>query len=385
VNRVGLAALAALASALPACEAAPRPPNPRLTTLYDVQALYAGGASPDLAIATDAGLPGGIPIGHLADANGALTVDPAWAESYAVGYVTTEVWTFYDEVWLQPMYVPVTGWLNGAPQILKDSGGAWRPIFGVGAGSGFYSPFWQWIYFDVPPGTAIDVVTSVRQVVDGGYTLHEGSGLAAPLLPATDAITDPAAGGFQAGTGWLDGAPAPFIQFPLIPFSWNADDVIQEVPLYHFAYRKNDGTLVALPIPTVVGTGPPYSRTPAPPMVGTVPSPKYSAYWRLYTVVVPAGAVVFAPPGSAYYDALLGIGAPVLTDADYPMPFADALGRVALDGTCFAKDPDPHDAACSYLDSQAHIEANVDAVDIIRTGISVTCPLVSINHTAVTP
>jgi hypothetical protein len=389
VNRVGLAARAALAAASLAfwggCGATPHPPNPRLTTLFDVQALYAGGATPDFAIATDAGLPGGVPIGHLADANGTLAVDPAWAESYSVAYVTTEVWTSYDEVWLQPMYVPITGFAGGAPQIVKDASGAWQPLFGVGAGSGFYSPFWQTIYFQVPAGTPADAVTSVRAVAGGGYPLFPGPGLAAPLTPAGESIPDPTkAGGDVPGTGWVDGAPAPFISFPAIPFSWNEDDVIAEVPLYHFVYRKDDGSLAPLPIPTVVGTGPPYSHTPAPPLVNNKLSPKYSAYWRLYTVVVPASAVVFAPPDDlVYYPQLVALGQRTLPAAAYPLPEPDAIGRVALDGTCFAVDPDPHDPACVYLDSQEHIEANIDAGDIERTSVTVTCPLVSVNGTPV--
>jgi hypothetical protein len=387
VNRVGLAARAALASALApsllACEAAPRPPNPRLTTLFDVQALYAGGATSDFAIATDAGLPGGIPIGKIENASGNLTVAPAWAESYPVGYMTTEVWTFYDAVWLQPMYIPVTAWMNGAPQFLTGADGFWQPIFSVGAQSGFYSPFWQQIYFDVPPGTAIEAIASVRQIVNGGYTLHEGPGLAAPLAPANTAVTDMTAGGFKFRSGWLDDQPALYIEFPATPFSWNAQDVIQEVPLYHFAYRKDDGTLAPLPIPTVVGTGPPYSNTPPPPLVNNMRSPKYSAYWRLYTVVIPHDAVIFAPPGDPLYDTVMGLGLTVLTAADYPIAQPDAVGRVGLNPGCFATDPDPHDGICLYLDSQAHIEQSIDGADIQRTAISVTCPIVSIDGMAV--
>ena len=149
MNRVGLAARAALGWAgafltflalWAGCSAAPRPPNPQLTTLYDVQALYAGGAAGDTAIATDAGLPGGIRIDHLIKSDGVsltLALGPAWAEGYPVAYVTTEVWAFYDRVWVQPMYVPVTGFVAGAPQRVEDPSGLWHPIFGVGAGSGF--------------------------------------------------------------------------------------------------------------------------------------------------------------------------------------------------------------------------------------------------------
>jgi hypothetical protein len=369
-----------------ACSAAPRPPNPQLTTLFDVQTLYAGGAPETFAVATDAGLPGGIPISHLAGPDGALTVGRAWAEIYQVSYVTTEVWAFFDRVWVQPMYVPVTSWVNGTPATLKDASGSWRPIFGVGAGSGFYSPFWQTVYFDVPDGTPIDAITSVRQVVDGGYALHPSAGLVAPLTPADESITDAAAGGYKFLTGWLDGADARFVQFPVIPFWWDGADVVEEVPLYYFLFRQPDGSLAQLPIPTVVGTGPPYSHTPAPPQIGTMLSPKYSAYWRIYTVVVPPGAVVYAPPGDSLAHDLGTIGAPVLTDpTDYGTIVADAIGRVALNPSCFAGDAAPDSYLCTYLDSQAHIEDNINPGDIERTGITVTCPIVNVRGTAVMP
>jgi hypothetical protein len=388
VNRVGLAALAALASASPvafvACDAAPRPANPRLTTLFDVQALYAGGATADFAVATDAGLPGGVPIGKLADRYGVLTVSPAWAESYPVAYVTTEVWAFYEEVWLQPMYVPVTGFSMGEPLIVKGASGAWQPIFGVGAGSGFYSPFWQMIYFQVPDGTSADAVTSVRGIVDGGYPLFTGPGLAAPLTPAGVTIADPMAGGYKPGTGTVDGAAAPFISFPDMPFTWNADDVIREVPLYHFLFRNPDGTLVHLPIPTVVGTGPPYAGTPAP-MVNGKPTATYSAFWRLYTVVIPPDAVVYVPPGDDLYMPLKDLGARVVTADYYTNLDPNALYRVALDPGCFMTDPDPYSTTCRYLDSQANIEAGVNASDIQPTAITVTCPIVSYQNMPVAP
>ena len=61
---------------------------------------------------------------------------------YGAAYVVTEVWTDFDELWVQPAYVPVKGWSAGKPQPLTLPG-PWEPIFSVGPGSRFYSPFWQ--------------------------------------------------------------------------------------------------------------------------------------------------------------------------------------------------------------------------------------------------
>ena len=95
-------------------------------------------------------------------------------------------------------------------------------------------------------------------------------------------------GGAVMGTGWLDGAEAPFVKFPAAPFGIGPDEVIEEVPIFHFVFVKDDGSWVAPPIPAVLGTGPLYSQTPAPVDNLGIPTAKYSAYWRVYDVVVPA-------------------------------------------------------------------------------------------------
>ena len=70
------AGLVLMASALAACDV-PRPPSPRLWTLFDVQALYAAGADGTHAIATDAGLPGGVAIWQHARPRRSQRVDGA--------------------------------------------------------------------------------------------------------------------------------------------------------------------------------------------------------------------------------------------------------------------------------------------------------------------
>jgi hypothetical protein len=391
-----------LVGALAACDA-PRPANPRLWTLFDVAALYAGGADSTFRIATDAGLPGGIPLADFYDKDSAtLKVRLGWAEGYQAGYVTTEVWSHFGEIWVQPAYVPVTGWTDGKPQPLTMP---WKPIFSVGPESRFYSPFWQIIYVDVPPGTADGALTSARDVLDAGYTLHPGEGRLW-VMGAGDKTVGPfsVGGAFLSGpqpvgggtpvTGWLDGAEVQVLDFPATPVDWDDDKVVAEVPIYRFVLRTGDGKLYAPDMPSVLGTGPPHAHTPAPkdPTTGAVTA-KYSGYWRIYTVVVPAGAHVFAPHGTALYDELAGVGVPV-DDVSYAPGVADpadpaddqyVVGRVALNPSCFTGDYDPQSAACLYLDSQDEIERYVPA-DLIRpTDITVTCPLVSAAAQAAKP
>jgi hypothetical protein len=325
-----------------------------------------------------------------------LYVQPSWAESYGTGYVTTEVWSHFDEVWAQPMYVPVTGWTNGQPARVVDAAGDFHPIFSVGPGSAFYSPFWQLIYADVPPDTADGTLTSVRQIIDGHYPLHPSSSWVAPLSPQPLALdtTLLMSGGTKAGTGWVDGAPIAFTQFTAAAISWDQDLVVDEVPIFHFLFAKDDGTLVAPDIPSVLGTGPLYAHTPPPIDMNGQPTARYSAYWRVYAVIVPPSGRVFAPPSSPLAQALQDAGVPtdipggLAYDTRFEgYPLDDFLGRVAVNPDCFTSLDlsDPHGGTCRYLDSQTDIESNVARGAIVRTDITVTCPVVSLRGKAVTP
>jgi hypothetical protein len=388
-----------LAVGLAGCEE-PRPASPRLWTLFDVQDRYAGGAQPTDAIAANAGLPGGVPLGTLLEGDGTtLFVQASFAEGYATAYVTTEVWSHFDRVWAQPMYVPIRGWTGGEPTRVVDAYGAWHPIFSVGPGSLFYSPFWQIIYVLVPDSIQDGDLTSVRQVWDGGYPLQPSAGWVAALSPGDvrlDMTPPMPSGGALPGQGWLHGAPISFIKFPAAPFWFDEDLVVEEIPIFHFVFVKEDGSLVAPAIPSVLGTGPLYSNRPPPLDANDFPTAKYSAYWRVYTVRVPQTARVFALPDSQFAMDLADDGLAV--DASYgpdvvnPEPFNiplrdSLLGRVALNPGCFGTimDADPQGPQCGYLDSQADIEAALPPDAIVRTDVTVTCPLVSVVGVAVGP
>jgi hypothetical protein len=384
-----------LAGALAACDE-PRPANPRLWTLFDVQALYQGGAPGSHPIAIDAGLPGGVRLDQLLDPVDQTTLyaRPTIVEGYNGSYLTTEVWSHFEEVWLQPMYIPVTGWMmDGSPVPLAPNGGAW--IFSVGAGSAFYSPFWQMVYFDVPADTAPGAITTARQVLDGHYPLHFGPGRTVSLVPGDVAApmgaTPPVV--LTSGTAWVDGQPAPFIDFGKASFTWNGGGVIDEVPIYVFLMRDSEGHLVAPPIQTVAGTGPPGSGGPPAPFIAG--QRRYASYWRLYTVTLPPAARVFSP-GAALQTKLQDEHVAVITDYA-PEVIGDVsqtsgwVALNALDG-CFATtgrlEPDPMNTdpgKCTWLNSQAAIEANIDPSAIQRTAVTVTCPFVTLDTQSVSP
>jgi hypothetical protein len=385
----GAAGLCLVAGALAACDT-PRPARPALWTLADVQRLYENGAAPTDAIATDAGLPGGVPLGSMlnADDRRSLAVAPAFAESYPVGYVTTEVWAHFPEVWAQPVYVPISGWANGAPQSPLGT-----PIFSVGADSLFYSPFWQMIYVEIPSDSA----KSVREILDGKFPLHPGRPWTAALSPpdfGLGATSTNTAGGAIAGTGWLDGVPAPFIKFPATPFGIGDDNVVQEVPIFHFVVVDDHGAWIPAPVPTVLGTGPLYAHIPAPVDNIGIPTPGYSGYWRVYVVVLPPTARAFAPPDSPLAMTLASAKVPV--DAMYGSDVVaaanagqldDLFGRVALNSACFDSmmHVDPMNGSCRYLDSQDAIERRIPTAAIVPTDVTVTCPIVSITGLPVQP
>lgn len=395
VRAIGGVALALLAGALAACDA-PRAASPAIWTLFDVQALYAEGKQPSDAIATDAGLPDGVKLEKLLLGDSStLFARPTITEGYNASYLTTEVWSHFDEVWLQPMYIPVTAWMNGGPMTLGPA--SW--IFSVGPGSGFYSPFWQMVYFDVPEGTTPGAITSARQVLDGKYPLHFGPGRTVSLVPdGLVAPPGPPDVALVQGTAWLEGKPVSFIDFGKATFTWNENAVIDEVPIYVFVVRNATGGLAAPDIQTVAGTGPPGSGGPPAPVMGG--ERRYVAYWRIYTVTLPPAARVFAPD-QVLREKVAATGMPVIEQytTEAQAYETQVSGWVALnpggengEGGCWATgaqvEPDPMNTTagkCIWLNSQAAIEKNIDRSAIRRTDVTVTCPFVTLDGRLVSP
>ncbi len=302
-----VAAFAALIAAGGCSQAPAPPPAAKLSTLFDVQALYAGGAPMDQPIADNDGLPGGIPLELIVDPpapDGSLTLAArsAWSDNQLVAFLTTEVWVNYPQVWMQPAYVPITGWTaDGTPQF--PGGVGWQPVFSVGAASAFYSPFWQIVYAEVPADTAPGALTSARQILDGGYPLTLSGGRTMPLVP--DHVGLPPDSDLPTNvmprTGYLDGAPASFLDFGPSLFTWDPNtNVVQEAPIYVLTFIGPAGkALASASIPTVLGPGPAGSGVALPGG-----AQRDSAYYRVHTVVVPSTARVFAQPGGDIYTAL---------------------------------------------------------------------------------
>jgi hypothetical protein len=399
-------ALAALA-VCGACGLPPAPPAPRVLTFADLAAL-ATPMNAEATFANDDGVPGGLRVrDYLAfdGTNYQLVLRNTWTEGYRSAYVTAEVWLGFDEVWVQPVYVPITGFTNGKPDLLTDPSApdptkSWSPIFSVGPDSAFYSPFWQTFYFQVPVGTDPDAFTTARKVIDSGLPLIPGPGHTMSIVPGvnvappTGAAPDQMLGG-PTGTkeGYLDGKDVDFLDFGKNNFSWNDDLVVEPTPLFMLVYRDVNGDLHRMNVPTVAGTGPLYSNRP-PNVVNAVPH--YGALWRLYTVEVPPTARIFAPDIPAFADARMDypetlIGTTYGTDilAADPADIGHWLGRVTLnpDATpagfhgCFSSyDNLPATGGtepCMWLDSQQAVESAVPASRIQPTDILVTCPFVS--------
>ena len=395
--RSGLCVALVLAGALGGCDA-PHAGDPGLWTVATVQSLYAGGAKGDYGIATDAGLPDGVRLKKILDPNStnALVPRATIAEGYNGAYLTTEVWSHFDEVWLQPMYVPVT--VEGGvlmPVMPADGSSSW--IFSVGPGSRFYSPFWQMVYVPVDAGKPAP--TTVRQVLDGNYALQYGPGRTVSLVP--DGVVAPAplmaaTTPLTTGKAWVDGQKTAFLDFGTATFTWNEDAVIDEVPIFILLMRNADGDLVAPDIPTVAGTGPRGSGGPPPRVIRD--QNRYVTYWRLYTVTLPATARVFDPM-HALKATLEDLRLPaVMNYAAAADGYPDQVGWVALNpggengvGGCFGTDAllEPHlntnPDRCVWLDSQAAIENNVDRGAIQRTDITVTCPFIQFDKNDVSP
>lgn len=366
-----------------ACSQAPAPADPRLWTLFTDQALSAGGAT---AIAKNEGLPGGIPLNLIVNGS-TLAQRTALADGGSVTFLTTEVWANYPQVWMQPAYVPITGWAaDGTPVKLVDASG-WHPIFSVGPQSGFYSPFWQIVYAQVPAGTAPGALTSARQILDGGYPLTPGEGRTMPLVPdgTSSGGTTPGTAQFNPIEGWLNGTAISFLDFGSGTFAWDAAaNVVQPAPIYVFTLTGSDGTAHAFPgIPTVLGDTPPGPGNGQPLQIDG--QWRFSTYWRVNTIALPPGARVFAPPNSQVGDdlgTLAGAYTTALTSAD-PSTYAIYEGLVALD----AGDPsqgiagcfdDPSDLpGCNWLDSEDALR-QIDLSIAEPTGLTLTWEVIGV-------
>jgi hypothetical protein len=338
--------------------------------------------------------PQGLPPAMLPAQDNEVQIQLAFTQSRISAYTTTELWSGYSAVWLQPMYFLVTEWNPAAPlkKKLPDS----KPIFSVGPKSRFYSPYWRVYYVVVPPGTAADKYTQSRQLFEDRLPVHEGPGrlcalgpdgirLGRPLLP------DVVVGKPGVGTGYVDGDSKPIavMDFGINRFTWNERLEVNAEPLFHFVTASGSGWAPTF-APAVGGTGPLFARRPA---IFPDRRPYFGSFWQIYTVRLPVAAGVFLPSDTEFKDLSDRVASmvrpPERTLADYEAPpaqttdagppppsaprnFRDRVGRVALDASCFDRDV----ATCVWLDSQQALEENIPS-RLIPTSIYANCPFVT--------
>jgi len=373
---------------LAACAA---PPAPDPWTLWTIDTLEAKG---DPAVA-NAGAPLtllqspypllGAGTGVQQSSQRGLTVFPAFSEGKPAAYMTTEVWQNFDAVWVQPLYVePIK---NGNP-----------PVFGVDSGTRFYSPYWQVFNYSHPAGAR--EFRSAKDVLDSHVSLAPGTAkfcaitrdatLGAAIQQGDTAPVRPLNGDFvtvpRNGHAYADGNDVSFIdlgnaqRFTFDP----ATLIVDETPLYAFALPDVSGFPAQVDLPKVGGTGPPHGprcdgHGNCTGVIGSIP--EFGSLWRIYDVLLPAGADVYVPSSlPALRAKVLAMGF-AATPTAAPLP-SEFILRVAVNGavtpatpSCFASDP----STCRWLDSQNAIEANVVDWRVTRTGTLVTCPLIEFN------
>lgn len=390
---LGLALLAG------ACGVPAAPASARLWTLDDYAALYqGGGTAPGVAP-----LPPAAPLQKLlAMGDGGhyrLVIAPTFEEGYPAAYVTSDAWQGFDEVWVQTLYVQVSGFgTAGEPLLFPADDPRSRPIFSVGQKSRFYAPYWEVLYVQLSADMTggFQSTTAILSNRDRLPPLRRGGARTMSLLsaglmidpPEINRDLDPAlpppdkvGPTVTRGHGFLDGSPVDYLDFGSAQFQWDADRVVGEVPLYELSFRDDAGQLQPFGGPKVGGFGPPFSgRAPQP--VSTATQPRYGGYWRFYTVELPARARIFAPPQFPMFrDALLANHVPIAEGAgDIAAAAAEDLrkfvGRVTLDQSCF--DNLQAITQCnSWLTSQEQLESELDITAFNKLDVTVTCPFVS--------
>lgn len=314
------------------------------------------------------------------------TLFAAFAEGQPAAYITTEVWYDRDQVWVQPIYIPVTRWDPAKPFAAKVPGAL--AVFAPGAESSFYSPYWRIEYAVVPEGTSPADLRTPKDVLDRTTEVHDGplnlSSVVpldmAPAAPAGDVprrpLTGEAVGRVRVSTALVDGEKVGVFNYGNDRFTADESGVVAEAPIFHWVAPDPSGQLADVGLPAVAGVGPLYSGA-SPDVDHGVP--RFGGLWRLYLAELPAGAAVFVPPALVEERGRLtsaGVSAPVPDDAAANDPRAPQYAlRVASDPRCFEGDGGFPDA-CTWLDSQHAVEQTLPATAIHQTDTTLTCPLV---------
>jgi hypothetical protein len=343
------AAAGALAAFGAGCGERQTGPRPRLWTLFELEAAAEAGKAVAAGGTFGPGIPASYFISPRSDGEpgNEVTLNAGYIEGRKAVYATTEMWSHFDEVWVQPLYRAIND--DGTPVM----GAPW--VFGVGPGSLFYSPFWEVFGFRPPPGVDVGSILSAAAAVDaanrtGGFV--RGRPRITSLAPATVAQShsslnlgeqhyakDNAAWGGVGGRRYIDFGPG--------RFTFGPDGVVKEIPIFMFVtldpatggYDVVPGAVNVGGIRPLFSAPAVTSSPPAPPDGGAVEPPvevdqaSFGGLWRLHLAVLPAGSFAVQPDGRV------------------------SNGRV--------------------LDSQAAIEA-LGPTQIQRTEILAACPLIQL-------
>ena len=358
--------------------------RPRLWTMFELRdALAAGGP-----VAVDPSYPQGIdPRQILAPADGGgatLRIIPAFSEGQPAAYVMPEVWSRFDQVWVQPWYVLVTAWDASSPsqnRAKTADGMNAPPVFDVGPRSLFYSPLWLTYYAVLPPGADVASYTSAEKIFNERLEIHEGVAWTYSVRPDDVGLGEgtpvhpylqmPVASFLNsAPTSWVDGERMGYFNEGSNNFKYRDGWVADEVPLFEIARRGPDGAPQTIGAPRVMGSGPPFARTPADAPGGR---PRFGAFSRIYLAVAPATAAAFDPDTSPDAAALLAAQG-INPEAYRGRVAANATKIANADVACFAAPEFP--STCNWLDAQARIEDAVGVANIVRTEITGCTPLV---------
>ena len=390
-------ALAVLVVLWGACgqTAAPAPSRP--WTMFDLAEAF---ESQERVLVGVDGLPGGLPYNAFVKGPGPLIpISSAFTEGGFSPYITTNVWANVREVWVQPMYILVSGFDSQGThdwirlKDMSDPGNVHNAgwVYTVGPKSRFHSPFWR-TWFAVVPGnkTAADY-TSSEQILRDQLPLFPGPGWLASIVPNDTKLgplppAPPLAGEFKAPNirrnDYLDGVKVTSIDFGPNRFDWNYDDEVIEQPFFVLVTCRGPGDCGPSGAPNIGGTGPLFARRPA---IAPGERPRFGSFWRLYLVALPAGdgPGLFIAPSvdpavrETIAGGLSGLPAPPLMftpDAEHAMVVEKRSMQVALNAASCFKDQASFDK-CQWLDSQKAVEESLPGA-ITRTGITVTCPLV---------
>ncbi|HEY2899122.1 MAG TPA: hypothetical protein VGL59_01005, partial [Polyangia bacterium] len=257
-----------------ACGLPPAPAPARLWTLDDYVALYEGRGGAENVPPLPTTVPPERLLAQPTPGQYQLVMSPTFEEGYGAAYLTTDLWQAFDEIWVQPLYIQVSGWSpTGAPLLFASDDDRSHPIFSVGTKSRFYSPYWEVLYVKVPDGAP--AYHSLPEIADAGpLEVRSGGAHTASLLshdltidaPANDRDRSPdlplpeqVGPTVVRGSGFLDGASIDYLDFGWGEFQWDANRVVEEVPLFDLVFRDDTGAVHPFGGPKVGGSAPPFS------------------------------------------------------------------------------------------------------------------------------